>query len=141
MSARRLELSHLRELVAAHGLRTTGPRLEVLRALASLGRPVSHSELAAHLADAGLERTTVYRNLVALTHVGVLVRTQLGDGVWRFELPSSPTEKHREHPHFVCTRCGQVACLAVASVLLQGDVVANEIHDVQVRGRCSRCRA
>ena len=75
--------------------------------LSSAVTPVSHGELVDALAGEGMDRTTVYRNLVDLTQVGLVQRTDLGDHVWRFELRRSRTEgDDAKHPHFTCSDCG-----------------------------------
>ncbi len=129
----------LREMLAGRGLRVTAPRLLVLAELSKEEPPISHPELAERLASRGLDRVTVYRNLVALTEAGLLVRTQLSDHVWRYELPSSGTT-HGLHPHLVCTDCGNVSCLPKAAVRLQGDAAHARVSEVQLRGLCSSCR-
>jgi Fur family transcriptional regulator, ferric uptake regulator len=128
----------LRRLLVVKGIRVTEQRMAILRELSTLHLPTSHPELTERLASA-LDRATVYRNLVSLTEAGILVRTQLGDNVWRFELPQTPSLEHRLHPHFVCNDCGDVACLPESAVTLRGEAARNEIVEVQLRGRCSAC--
>ncbi len=130
----------LREMLSARGLRVTGPRLSVLRELSKRGPPVSHPELAEKLAGEGLDRVTVYRNLLALLEAGLLVRTQLSDHVWRYELPPSGGATHGLHPHLVCTDCGTVECLPKAAVRLQGAAAQAQVSEVQLRGLCTECR-
>ncbi len=141
MSSTRLVLpdERLREMLTAAGLRITSPRLAVLRELSAQGAPASHPELTDSLATHGLDRVTVYRNLVALTEAGLLVRTQLSDHVWRYELPVRGAS-HGQHPHLVCTDCGSVECLPKAAVRLQGDAAAAHVSEVQLRGLCTDCR-
>lgn len=131
--------ARLREMLTARGLRVTSSRLSVLAELSKEGPPVSHPELTERLAQSGLDRVTVYRNLVALTDAGLLVRTQLSDHVWRYELPPSGTS-HGQHPHLVCTDCGTVACLPKGAVRLQGDAAQAQVSEVQLRGLCNACR-
>ena len=130
---------NLRELLTSRGIRVTEQRLVILRELAALRVPVSHPELTERLASDSLDRATIYRNLVALTEAGLLVRTQLGDNVWRYEMPSSPAASHGAHPHFVCTDCGDVSCLEEGDVQLSGRAAAATISEVQLRGRCGTC--
>jgi Fur family transcriptional regulator, ferric uptake regulator len=137
--ARPRDDDELRTLVAGTGLRVTGGRLLVLRELQKLRTPTSHPELAERLSQRGLDRTTVYRNLLALTRVGLLVRTQLADRIARFELPNTKALHHDAHPHFVCSECGAVACLPASSVALRGEAARKEVAEVQLRGRCARC--
>ena len=130
----------LREMLSARGLRVTGPRISVLRELCKQGPPISHPELAERLAGQGLDRVTVYRNLLALMEAGLLVRTQLSDHVWRYELPQGGGATHGLHPHLVCTDCGSVECLPKAAVRLQGAAAQAQVSEVQLRGLCTDCR-
>lgn len=122
------------------GIRVTPQRMAILRELTKLHIPTSHPELTERLAGADLDRATVYRNLLSLTEAGLLVKTRLGDNVWRFELPSMPSSEHGMHPHFVCTDCGVVACLPEGAVTLRGEAVRNQVAEVQLRGRCVACQ-
>lgn len=131
--------SDLRKLLVERGFRVTEQRLVLLRELAKLRVPVSHPELTERLAGTALDRVTIYRNLLSLTEAGVLVRTQLGDNVWRFELLQTKAPEHDRHPHFVCTDCGDIACLPASTVRLRGEAARNEVAEVQLRGRCSAC--
>lgn len=113
----------------------------ILRELAKLRSPVSHPELTERLNQSTLDRATIYRNLVSLTGAGMLIRTQLGDNLWRYELPtSSATKQHGEHPHFVCNDCGDVSCLPEDTVKLSGAAKRNQVAEVQLRGLCVSCK-
>ena len=136
---RLLREDDLRELLVSRGFRVTGQRLAILRELAKLRIPASHPELTERLAGSGLDRATIYRNLLSLTEAGVLIKTQLGDNVWRFELPRSASSGHGAHPHFICSDCGSVSCLPASSVALRGEATKNQVAEVQLRGRCTDC--
>ncbi len=129
----------LRQLLVDKGIRVTGQRMAILRELAKLRIPASHPELTERLAGEDLDRATIYRNLLSLTEAGLLVRTQLGDNVWRFELPNMKSTEHGTHPHFVCNDCGDVACLPESAVALRGEAIRNQVAEVQLRGRCVAC--
>ncbi len=129
----------LRQLLVDRGIRVTEQRMVILRELAKLRIPTSHPELTERLSGMGLDRATVYRNLLSLTEAGLLVKTQLGDNVWRFELPQAASAEHGAHPHFVCNDCGNVACLPASAVTLRGEAVRNQVAEVQLRGRCVGC--
>jgi len=128
-----------KDLLAAKGMRVTGQRVMILRELSKRRAPTSHPELTLRLEGAGLDRATIYRNLVSLTSAGLLIRSQLGDNVWRFELLQSTAVHHGEHPHFVCNDCGDVACLPEDAVSLIGEAMLVEVAEVQLRGRCVAC--
>jgi Fur family transcriptional regulator, ferric uptake regulator len=127
------------QLLSSRHLRVTGHRLAVLRELSQLKSPVSHPELTERLAPLGLDRATVYRNLLSLTDAGLIIKTQLGDNVWRFEVPKGHVREHSGHPHFVCIDCGDIACLPVGSVTLNPKGVRERVAEVQLRGQCQTC--
>jgi len=134
----------LTEALRAAGLRRTTPRIAVLQRLELATAPVSHGEIAEKLASSGYDRATVYRNLIDLVEAGLVTRNDLGDHVWRFELVRIGGKPHAEHPHFLCTDCGDVACLpgdAVRLVSTRGVPRALGKNDVevQVKGRCDSC--
>ena len=112
---------------------------KLVEELAKLRIPTSHAELTERLHGAGLDRATIYRNLLSLTEAGLLVKTQLGDSVWRFELPNAGETDHGGHPHFVCNDCGDVSCLPKNTVTLRGKASRRRVAEIQLRGRCDDC--
>lgn len=144
----RATTEELRERLRGRGLRATAPRVAVMQALAKLGRPTTHADLAALLASEGWDRATVYRNLVDLTEAGLARRLDMGDHLWRFELLADAADAHVEadHPHFLCDACGDVACLPRDAVQLTASARApralkKKNVQIQVKGRCDRCAA
>jgi Fur family ferric uptake transcriptional regulator len=129
-----------RTLLGERGLRVTRGRLDVLRALAASETPVSHAEVVERLSHAGLDRVTVYRNLVSLAEAGIVVATHV-DRVARFALRGGARPHHEAHPHLVCTDCHTVRCLPAESVTLSGLAATGEVAAVELRGRCAECRA
>ena len=136
-------LEGLRATIRKAGLRSTTPRVAVLRRLVQATTPVSHGELAERLGAEGMDRTTIYRNLVDLTDAGLVQRTDLGDHVWRFELKRTADEPR--HPHFTCVDCGSVACLPEVTVSVKpgGKGVPRSLLkqkvEIQLRGTCDEC--
>ncbi len=129
--------ARLRARLERRGLRVTGQRLAVLLALSGARRALSHGELAERLDAEAMDRATVYRNLVALAEAGLLLRTLMPDGVWRYEVAEGSAPQHERHPHLVCVDCGEVRCLPRGAVELRG--VEDEMVEIQLRGRCSSC--
>jgi Fur family transcriptional regulator, ferric uptake regulator len=96
------------------GLRCTAARVAVLQYLTSATGPLTHAEVSEAVGPSkGFDRATIYRNLTELTEAGLVSRVELGDHVWRFELkrPGHAHTKGEDHPHFLCTSCGEVSCL------------------------------
>jgi Fur family ferric uptake transcriptional regulator len=139
------------------GLRCTAARLAVLQHLDSAPGPRSHAEVAEALADRGFDRATIYRNLVELTEAKLASRVELGDHVWRFEVKRPHTPGHGdEHPHFVCTTCGEVSCLDDVRVAITPKAAAakgrkaksrtaargpaiHSVTEILLKGRCGEC--
>ncbi len=136
-------LDELKATIRGAGLRSTAPRVAVLKRLLAASTPISHGELVEDLAQEGMDRTTVYRNLVDLTEVGLVQRRDLGDHVWRFELKRGEGEGVR-HPHFTCTECGSVACLPEVRLSVKDTKgvpksLSKQRVEIQLRGQCDEC--
>ncbi|HEX5659381.1 MAG TPA: transcriptional repressor [Polyangiales bacterium] len=125
------------------GLRVTSSRVAVLGVLHASTSPLSHSDVAAELEALGVDRTTVYRNLIDLAEAGILRRADVGH-TWRFELARADEHEAGQHPHFVCTDCGTVACLPVGTVALKPargvpSALRRGSLEIQLRGLCDTC--
>lgn len=127
----------LKGRLGQHGLRVTAQRIKVLRALEGEHDPISHGELANKLALSGMDRATVYRNLKTLVESKMVSRTMISDGVFRFELVRAEGRAHPQHPHLLCSDCGQVKCLPLRSVHVKAGL--GDVTDIQLRGRCQAC--
>lgn len=130
----------IKYLLSEHGLRVTSQRMLLLKELSKLKTPASHAELTQRLSRTSLDRATIYRNLLTLSEAGVLIRVQLGDQVWRYELPRGEPITHARHPHFVCISCGALNCLPENAVQLKGEALKYKIAETQLRGYCGTCR-
>lgn len=102
-----------RKLLEESGLRFTRARDMVLRFLYDVRRPLTHGQIAKGPGMENIDRITLYRTLAALLEAGLLQRVQGKDGVWHFCAPPHPNGAGcpGNHPHFLCTRCGQMRCL------------------------------
>ena len=135
----------LQSEIREHGMRSTGPRVAVLAYLSRAEAPASHTEIYEALAHHGYDRATIYRNLMDLAEAGLLVRSDLGDHVWRFERKKAGAGGHPEgHPHFVCVDCGEVSCLPELAVKVTAAsgaprALGTKQVEVQVKGRCDDC--
>jgi Fur family ferric uptake transcriptional regulator len=112
----------LKSLVRGAGLRCTAARLAVLEQMLNAPGPKTHAEVSATLDHRGFDRATIYRNLTELTEAKLVTRVDLGDHVWRFEAKrhgGGDGHGHGgDHPHFVCTTCGEVSCLDDVTVAI-----------------------
>jgi Fur family ferric uptake transcriptional regulator len=130
-----------RKLLKDAGLRSTPARISVINALKHSTKPQTHAELADHLVPLGFDKATVFRNLTDLAEAELVIRTELGDHVWRFEL-RDPTHDRSSHPHFVCIDCGSVSCIdemALPSPSIRRTLNISRISEVLVKGHCGTC--
>lgn len=135
-----LTKTEARAQLRARGLRATAPRVAVLIELARATGPLSYSEVLARLDEGAWDPTTVYRNLIKLRDAGMATTLGRVDGIDRYELVR---EGQPAHAHFLCSACGQLACLpssVTASLAADGRwAVAVENATVQLRGTCPDC--
>lgn len=146
MAKRRLEdqaiVTELQAMLRGSGLRSTAARMAVLQRLRDASSPLSHAELADELMPLGFDKATIFRNLADLTDSGLVLRTELGDHVWRFELRDAEHPENGQHPHFVCVDCGSVTCLgeqAVAVKLKSVNDKIGSVTEILLRGHCKNC--
>ena len=117
--------------------------------------PKTHAEVSDSLTDRGFDRATIYRNLTELTEARIVSRVELGDHVWRFELRRA-SGHGQDHPHFLCTTCGEVSCLEDVNVAITPKPITTaaskskgksanssrgigRVTEVLLKGRCDHC--
>lgn len=135
-------LEEIRNLIRDTGLRCTTSRTLVLQRLIQASSPLSHADLVADLATQGFDQATIYRNLTDLTEVGLLHRMELGDRIWRFEFRDKKDDDS-DHPHFLCTDCGEITCLTTVDISLpdsdKSSPLVGEINEIFLKGLCTNC--
>jgi Fur family ferric uptake transcriptional regulator len=136
-------LQDVRRRLVTAGLRRTAARIAVLRHLRGTGKPQTHAEVAAALAEQGFDKATVYRNLVDLTQVGLLSMFEPGDAA-RYEWHDSSPDDTSGHAHFVCLDCGDIACLDDVTVRItpapgSRSSAMRDVTQVLLKGHCGRC--
>lgn len=140
MAKQKLEQSRL--AIRAAGLRATPARVATLDLLRNSSSPITHAEVANHLAKTAVDKATAFRTLNDMTDAGILRRTELGDRVWRFEVIRDGEREHSAHPHFLCVDCGQVSCLGDIRLTKKSLSMSTEIGkvtEILLRGQCSSC--
>ena len=131
-----------RQLLHDRGLRSTAPRLAVLRVLQESEQPLSHSEVLDALGETDWDPATIYRNLVKLRDAGLAPVVSRAEGIDRYAIAEPEGDGHR-HAHFVCQDCGRITCLPAElteSITMDGPW-ADSIRKamVQLRGDCPDC--
>ena len=137
------QVEALRSRIRGAGLRCTAARLTVLQYLISAHGPKTHAEVSKAVAERGFDRATIYRNLTELTEAGLVARVEVGDHVWRFELkrPVVKGSHATEHPHVLCTACGEVSCLDGVNVAItpKRSRLFHAVTEVLLKGQCGKC--
>lgn len=125
-------------------LDATENRLRVLAVIGNNSYPLSAGDIFQTLQRSGaINRVTVYRILDLLVAHGLVDRISTGGRAAYYGM--APNEHHRPHPHFYCTRCGQMECLPPESLPLASEAFRKtfpgRIDKVEVRvdGICKNC--
>ncbi len=135
------------EQLRASGLRVTGPRIQVVRALSKSNRALSayqiHEKIRAARAKADV--VSVYRVLRTLVELGLVHHIGVVDGYFACRKAGKHGAKTQ---HLVCRDCGCVLELSVppASAAGFGAQAADagfetEEIRIEVLGTCEHCRA
>lgn len=132
--------------LADAGHRATGPRGEVIAAIADLGCSVNAKEIAQLLQtrDSSVGLASIYRALDLLDRLGLVKRFDLGEGTARYE-PALPGGDH--HHHIVCDSCGTVEPFEDDALEQAIHTLSDRVdfsvaaHDVTLHGECPACRA
>src|SRR5262245_12531348 len=120
------------------GVRMTGPRRAVMRAIESRGQPFTVEEICDGLPEVG--RATVFRTVKLLQELELVCRLPLEDGGVRYQLSQGD-----HHHHLNCRGCGVVAefvdldldALIAGNAARAGFSLAG--HSVELYGLCSSC--
>ena len=137
------DVNEARKMLKDAGLRSTPARISVINALKRSSRPQTHAQLADQLVPLGFDKATVFRNLTDLAEAELVLRTELGDHVWRFEM-RDPKHDRSSHPPFVCIDCGSVSCIddmALPTPTVRRHLNIARISEVLVKGHCGDCDA
>ena len=127
--------------LAGDGLRLTGPRAQVVEAVAAKDGAFNPEALYDELRPAGIGRATVYRTLDLMEGRGILTRIHL-DGCHAFTVCDAG-----HHHHLVCTACSTV--LPVDATAIEENIreLADALkfrvdtHMLEFAGLCEACQA
>ena len=141
MNQETTDRSWARQMIQASGLRATTARVATLLALRN-STPLTHAEVSTRLAEDGIDKATVFRNLNDMVSANLLRRSELGDHMWRFEIIAGEDQAHATHPHFVCVDCGTVSCMDEIELTKKSKTASNDygqVTEILLRGHCHDC--
>ena len=130
-----------RQMLKSANLYCTKCRVEILKLLAAVKKPLSQNQIDLRVGKKHLNKVTIYRTLQTFCEVGLVHKAFIQQRTWHFELANhcSPIQCH---PHFTCKDCGATHCLFGLSVpIVKGLKKGFVIHRQQVRleGLCPAC--
>jgi Fur family ferric uptake transcriptional regulator len=133
------------EMLSQNGVEPTPLREAVFKSIGDESKPLAAIEIMETVKKhMTLNKVTVYRILDLLVEKGLVKRLSAGDRTFRYGMGASA--HHPDHAHFVCTRCGEMECLAPEVVprdfyqFKRQDVRHIEQVDVRFEGICENCQ-
>jgi len=129
--------------LSKQGYRMTPQRMMILSAIESSDDHISAEEIYAQIVAKypNVNISTVYRTLELLERLGLVTKTDLGEGRVRYH----PAEKGHHH-HLICRECGAIIDLdeslltSLKSTLLREYKFSADLRHLAILGRCVNCR-
>ncbi|MBI2049433.1 transcriptional repressor [Candidatus Roizmanbacteria bacterium] len=124
-------------------LRATPARMEVLKFLETISKPVDVQTLIEYLdkKDIKTDPATVFRIVSMFRQKGLLTPVQFNEGKFRYELSS-----RTDHHHLVCDKCGDIGDISNCNILaLEKDIEKRKEfkvinHSLEFFGICKKCQ-
>jgi len=128
------------KIFSAINLRATHVREQLISLfLGNEGVAFSEAEIDQFF-DHSFDRVTIYRTIRTLVEKAVIHKVICEDGVLKYAHKST-VEPVNVHPHFQCTACGQVKCLAAMpeqKIDLPKGYALSGMH-MLIKGVCAQC--
>ena len=127
-----------KEILRSNGLKVTQARMEILKVLSNIKRPVSIAEIVKKLGQK-VDQATVYRVIEVFDKKKIVKQIDLREGKLRYELEGE------HHHHLVCKKCNQITaifdeCLAVKSEsIMEKYGFRVDDHSLEFFGMCQEC--
>jgi Fur family ferric uptake transcriptional regulator len=144
-SANRSRADWLLRRLSEEGLRVTGQRALLVRAIADKAGAFAPELLVDELRPAGVARATVYRALDQLERIGLVTRIHSGRRPGYTVCDDG--DGHHHHHHLVCATCQAVVPIDASRIEREIKVLAArlrfrlETHVLEFGGECAACLA
>ena len=130
------------DALSGQGYRMTPQRLMILSAIEDSENHISAEEIHAQVVAKypNINISTVYRTLELLERLGMVTKTDLGEGRVRYH----PAKKGHHH-HLVCRECGAIIDLDesllahLKEALLREYGFIADLRHLAILGRCVNC--
>ena len=125
------------------GYRLTPQRIMILKAVEQANSHISIDDIytQVHEQYAYMNVSTVYRTLELLEKLGLVLKTDFGEGRVRYH----PADKGHHH-HLVCQKCGAIIDIDESTLTRLQDVLlarynfSASLRHVAIFGLCENCR-
>lgn len=125
------------------GYRLTPQRIMILSAIENSDHHISAEEIYAQIVTKypNVNISTVYRTLELLERLGLVTKTDMGEGRVRYH----PAEKGHHH-HLVCRECGRIIDLdesllvPLKEALLKEYKFVADLRHLAILGHCLKCK-
>ncbi|MFC1985754.1 Fur family transcriptional regulator [Chloroflexota bacterium] len=129
--------------LSKRGYRLTPQRMMILSAIENSANHISAEEIYAQIVSKypNVNISTVYRTLELLERLGLVTKTDLGEGRVRYH----PAQKGHHH-HLVCRECGAIIDLdesllaPLKSALFREYNFDADLRHLAILGHCVSCR-
>lgn len=132
-------------MMKAEGERLTPVRTAIIEILEKSHEPRTTLELLQSLARLGFtaNKTTVYRQLKALTEINIVQEVRFADRTIRYEIMG----KNGHHHHLVCLHCSRIADVVFPTELEKQEQIIRKKHGFKILqhsleffGICKKCQ-
>jgi len=139
--------SNITDILHQHELKVTPVRVQVLSQLLQSAAAMSHQDISTALADATLDKVTLYRTLNVFTEKGILHKIPTEDRNWLYAVsPDVNQDGHdhaQPHAHFVCDVCDKVFCFPIPNtatpIPLPDPGFEVKTQEILLHGNCPTC--
>jgi len=129
--------------LSQRGYRLTPQRMMILEAVEGADDHISAEELYTQVCTRypHINISTVYRTLELLEELGLVTKTDMGDGRVRYH-----SIKKGHHHHLVCQKCGRIIDLDESVLSPLKDVLSRDysfdadLRHLAIFGCCSQCQ-
>jgi Fur family ferric uptake transcriptional regulator len=123
------------------GLKSTPPRIAVLKTLLEMNRPTTTQEIYQKLRKSGIDLVTLYRTMASFEKSSLIRQVNLRKEAVYYELNKN------HHHHIVCTACGTVEDFENPEIeKVLGKVIKKSSkfkdikeHSLEIFGFCKNC--
>jgi len=118
----------IEQIIKNKNIRFTTARLELLEILSHATKPISYEDMKHSIK---MDKATFYRNIAKFIDENIVNSFESNDKKTYFEI------KTDLHPHFICSYCHKVECIAdLSPIYLKNYTIENVI----LKGKCKECR-